>query len=92
MAEVRRWLISGRVQGVFFRESTRRQAEPLGLTGRAVNRPDGTVEVVACGPDEALDELERWLHRGPRAARVDAVERTACADSPDDLGERFATG
>lgn len=92
MAKVRRWIISGRVQGVFFRASTRRQAEPLGLSGRAVNLSDGRVEVVACGSDDALDQLEQWLQSGSRAARVDSVERTDCEDSPEDLGERFSTG
>jgi len=92
MAELRRWVISGRVQGVFFRASTRRQAEPLGLSGRAVNLTDGTVEVVACGSETALDQLEGWLQKGPRAARVDSVERTDCAESPEDFGGRFATG
>lgn len=89
MAETRRWLISGRVQGVFFRESTRQQAVPLGLSGRAVNLSDGRVEVVAHGQAEALDRLEAWLHDGPRAARVDRVERV---DPPESVEEdRFAT-
>lgn len=69
--------VTGRVQGVFFRASTRREAERLGLRGHAINLPDGRVEVLACGPDDALDALERWLHRGPPAARVDGVERVA---------------
>ncbi|TVS11338.1 MAG: acylphosphatase [Wenzhouxiangella sp.] len=72
--EGRRWLISGRVQGVFFRASTRRQAERLGLTGSATNLSDGRVEVAARGPAEALERLEAWLHKGPTAARVDSVE------------------
>lgn len=71
----RRWSISGRVQGVWFRESTRRQAEPLGLTGHAINRADGSVEVLACGEDDCLDALERWLATGPRLAEVKAVRR-----------------
>ena len=69
----------GRVQGVFFRASTRSEALRLGLTGYAKNLPDGSVEVLACGADPALDELERWLHAGPPAARVDAVTRE-CGD------------
>ncbi len=71
MAETRRWLISGRVQGVFFRESTRRQAEPLGLTGYAINLDDGRVEVLAEGDAASLDRLAAWLEKGPPAARVD---------------------
>lgn len=88
--EVRRWLVSGRVQGVFFRESTRRQAEPLDLSGRAVNLPDGRVEVVAAGSARALDELEAWLHDGPPAARVETVERASAPDQAPPPG--FATG
>ena len=67
-------LVSGRVQGVFFRDSTRRQALRLGLRGYAVNLPDGRVEVLACGPKEVLDELAAWLNHGPAAARVTDVQ------------------
>ncbi len=90
MAESRRWLISGRVQGVFFRESTRREAERLGLAGRAINLADGRVEVAAWGEPEALDALADWLRRGPRLARVVGVESV----SPDDVPapEYFSTG
>lgn len=88
-SDTRKWLISGRVQGVFFRESTRRQAEPLGLSGHAVNLPDGRVEVVASGPVQALDELERWLEEGPEAARVDHLER---AEAPATVSSGFSTG
>lgn len=87
-SETRKWLISGRVQGVFFRESTRREAEPLGLSGHAVNLPDGRVEVVAAGPGEALDQLERWLEDGPPAARVERIERVA---APESVPEGFST-
>lgn len=89
--ETRRWLISGRVQGVFFRESTRRQAEPLGLAGHAVNLPDGRVEVVARGDAAALDQLEAWLGDGPPAARVETLER-ADIQADYDAGDRFKTG
>lgn len=88
-SETRKWLISGRVQGVFFRESTRRQAEPLGLAGHAINLPDGRVEVVASGPASALDELERWLQDGPTAARVDRVEP---GEAPAWVSTSFSTG
>lgn len=70
-----RFLVSGRVQGVFYRASTREQAQRLGLTGHARNLPDGRVEVVAHGSAEALDALERWLWQGPPAATVGGVER-----------------
>jgi len=71
-----RFLVSGRVQGVCYRASTREQALALGLLGHARNLPDGRVEVMAEGHAAALDALERWLRQGPPAAQVDAVERT----------------
>ncbi len=70
-----RFLVSGRVQGVFFRASTREQALKFGLSGYAKNLPDGRVEVLAEGDASALDALERWLHVGPPMARVESVER-----------------
>ena len=73
MKSGRLFTVKGRVQGVFFRDSTRRIAESLGLTGYAVNLPDGNVEVLACGDVVALDELEAWLHEGPRMASVTEV-------------------
>lgn len=69
----RRFVVSGRVQGVWFRASTREQAERLGIRGHALNLPDGGVEVVACGEAAALDELATWLRRGPEKARVDTL-------------------
>jgi acylphosphatase len=66
--------VRGRVQGVFFRDSTRRLAVSLGLRGHAVNMPDGSVEVVACGGQQAVEVLRQWLREGPPRARVDAVE------------------
>lgn len=66
-----RCLVAGRVQGVFFRASTREQALRLGLTGYARNLPDGRVEVLAFGP--ALDQLLDWLRVGPPHAQVTAV-------------------
>ena len=68
--------IRGKVQGVFFRESTRIEATRLGLTGWVRNREDGSVETVAEGEPAALEEFIRWCHRGPQAARVTDVERT----------------
>lgn len=84
-ASARLFTVSGRVQGVWFRESTRREARRLGLTGHAINLPDGTVEVLAAGDMAALDELETWLHRGPPMARVTNVEsrETAVTDKVD---------
>ena len=73
---VARFLVRGKVQGVFFRASTREQAVKLGLSGYAKNLPDGRVEVLAEGDASALDALERWLHVGPPMARVESVERS----------------
>jgi len=61
------------VQGVYFRQSTRAQAQRLALLGYARNLPDGSVEVLVHGGAEAVAELHRWLHRGPSSARVDGV-------------------
>lgn len=62
--------VSGRVQGVFYRASTLRQAVELGVTGHARNLPDGRVEVLACGEPEAVEQLCEWLWEGPPSARV----------------------
>lgn len=78
MSECRRYRVYGKVQGVWFRESTRRKAEPLGLQGSAINLPDGSVEVTICGAESALDELALWLHKGPILARVSKVEQVDC--------------
>ncbi|WP_379655766.1 acylphosphatase [Pseudoxanthomonas sp. UC19_8] len=72
-----RFLVSGRVQGVFFRASTRDQARALGLDGYARNLADGRVEVVARGEPAAVEALAVWLAHGPALARVDALERAA---------------
>jgi len=73
MPAARLFTIKGRVQGVWFRESTRRVAEPLGISGYANNLSGGDVEVLACGEPDALDELARWLEEGPRMAKVEKV-------------------
>lgn len=73
-----RFIVSGKVQGVFFRASTREQARKLGLSGHAINLDDGCVEVVAQGDAEAIEALAAWLRQGPPSARVDAVERSGC--------------
>ncbi len=73
----RRCVVSGRVQGVWFRAATQQQARRLGLTGSAVNLPDGRVTVLACGEPQALDALQAWLWEGPELARVTGV---ACED------------
>jgi acylphosphatase len=70
----RRCLVAGRVQGVFYRASTRARAESLGVTGYARNLADGRVEVLACGEPQAVQALCDWLRVGPPAADVAAVE------------------
>jgi acylphosphatase len=74
---LRRFLVFGKVQGVFFRHSTRIEARRLGLRGIARNLPDGSVEVLAQGPAAAVDELLNWTRRGPPDARVDEVREIA---------------
>ena len=87
---VARFLVGGKVQGVFFRASTREQALKLGLRGYAKNLPDGRVEVLAEGDERALNALERWLHVGPPMARVELVERGDV--EVGEVGEGFVTG
>lgn len=79
-----RFIVSGRVQGVFFRASARTEALRLGLNGYARNVADGSVEVLASGDAAALDELQRWLHIGPPAARVASVVRSHADDVADE--------
>ncbi len=86
---VRRYFVSGRVQGVFFRASTRDEALRLGMDGYAINLPDGRVEVLASGTEAQHENLLRWLHHGPRLASVTAV---ASASSDDEVSEGFSTG
>ena len=71
-----RFLVHGRVQGVGFRWWVWRQATDLRLRGHARNLRDGSVEVVADGPDASLAKLEQLLRQGPPAARVERVERS----------------
>jgi acylphosphatase len=68
-----RVLISGRVQGVFFRDTCRRLAERNGVAGWVRNLPDGRVEAVFEGPDENVRRLVDWARTGPRLAMVDTV-------------------
>ena len=75
-----RYFISGRVQGVWFRESTRKQAVKLNIRGYAANLEDGRVEVLACGEAGALEHLHRWLHKGPPLAKVLEVNAEPAQD------------
>jgi acylphosphatase len=73
-AVTRRMVARGRVQGVWFRESMRQEAERLGLTGWVRNRLDGSVEAVVQGTPEAVQAMVRWAGRGPRDAQVKSLE------------------
>lgn len=79
----------GRVQGVFYRASTREQALAFNITGYAKNLPDGSVEVLACGESSAVAALCKWLWQGPLHAEVESVE---CSDSHQPIPARFTTG
>lgn len=68
-----RAVVAGRVQGVWFRESCRSEADRLGVTGWVHNLPDGRVEIEAQGSRAAVDALVAWAHEGPRLAIVESV-------------------
>ena len=88
-----RFLVSGKVQGVWFRASTRDQALALGLRGHALNLPSGEVEVLAVGTPQAIDALADWLQVGPPLAKVEAVRCVMRANQDDSMGVRgFSTG
>jgi acylphosphatase len=70
----RRVIVHGRVQGVFFRDTTRRMARSRGVAGWARNTPEGTVEAVFEGEDEAVEAMIRFANEGPRGAIVERVE------------------
>lgn len=70
----KRALVSGRVQGVFFRDSCRREAERLGVRSSARNLDDGRVEVIAEGDGDAVEALIAWCRKGSSQARVESVE------------------
>lgn len=70
------------MQGVFFRQSTRIEAERLGVEGMARNLADGSVEVIAHGDAAALDALHHWLKQGPSQARVESVRESTDAPEP----------
>jgi acylphosphatase len=67
-------VVKGRVQGVFFRASTQREARRLGVTGWVKNRADGSIEILAEGEEDAIKEIVGWANHGPSAARVDHVD------------------
>lgn len=75
--ETRRYVVTGRVQGVGFRWFVEREAAEAGVTGWVRNREDGSVEVMVTGTPEQHRALRSKLQRGPRAARVDLVQESA---------------
>jgi acylphosphatase len=88
---VRRLLVHGRVQGVWFRGWTVDQAEELGLDGWVRNRRDGTVEILVSGPEVAVGELIDRCRRGPSAAHVERVEVNETDEAPPEGFEQRPT-
>lgn len=85
----RRFFVSGRVQGVFFRGGTQTEARRLGIKGWAKNLPDGRVEVLACGNEKALAALAEWLYHGPPHAQVtDVTANDVDCDPPSGFATR----
>ena len=78
--------VSGQVQGVFFRDSTREKAEQLGLAGWVRNIPDGRVEALFEGPSERVREMVRWCREGPAGAEVEDVDAEFQASEGDLTG------
>jgi acylphosphatase len=82
----RRVVVHGRVQGVFFRDTCRREAESRGVTGWVTNAYDGTVEAVFEGSADAVDDMVAWAKQGPRSA---TVERVDVSDTDPSGASRF---
>jgi acylphosphatase len=87
---VRRFLVIGKVQGVFFRQSARLEAKRLNIRGLVRNLPDGSVEVLAQGSAAAVQAMHQWLKRGPVQARVDDVRESGADDRKDEIAGGFA--
>jgi acylphosphatase len=84
----RRLVMTGRVQGVFYRESMRIEAGRQGVVGWVRNSRDGSVEAIVQGPAAAVDRMVDWAHRGPQHARVASVE---VSDAAAEEFDRFET-
>jgi len=87
---IRRFLVFGKVQGVYFRHSTRLEARRLVIRGIARNLPDGSVEVLAQGAAAAVEELRVWLQHGPPEAQVAEVRETE-PDGAQQIPKGFET-
>ncbi len=83
----RRYIISGRVQGVFYRASAQQYAQSLDLSGWVRNRRDGRVELLACGDESVVAELEKWLEIGPEYAKVTNIE--IISENPSNIPAAF---
>ena len=83
-------IVHGRVQGVFFRDATRRLAERHGVAGSVRNTTDGTVEAVFEGPPDAVEKLVAFCEEGPRGAAVERVE--VYEEAPEGVGDFRVTG
>lgn len=88
----KRSLVSGRVQGVFYRATAAGKARELGIKGYAKNLADGRVEVLAYGEEHVVKEFIEWLWVGSSASKVSAVEVIEAALEPHQLPEAFDTG
>src|SRR5690606_30528739 len=88
-SRVFRYLVSGKVQGVYYRGSTVVEAKRLGIAGWARNLPDGRVEVVARGNPESLAALADWLWKGPPQAAVEGVRAELWTGEDVDIGSDF---
>jgi acylphosphatase len=88
----RKCLVSGRVQGVFYRATTAHRARELGIRGYANNLPDGRVEVLACGDAEVVEEFVQWLWKGSAASKVTAVAVEELDPASIQSREGFRTG
>jgi acylphosphatase len=88
----RKYLVGGRVQGVFYRGTVARHARELRIAGYARNLPDGRVEVLACGAETAVQEFVKKLWIGSSASKVTAVEVAEAAIDAADAPTEFATG
>ncbi|MDT0497857.1 acylphosphatase [Algiphilus sp. W345] len=86
MASSYRFIVTGRVQGVFFRQSTQQTAQRLGLQGWVRNDLDGSVEGLVAGEAEALEAFRIWLAEGPPRARVDSVQWQPGIQAVDSAG------
>jgi acylphosphatase len=87
----KRCVVGGRVQGVFYRATTARRAHELSIRGYARNLPDGRVEVLACGEDEAVQAFVSWLWIGSSASKVMSVDVTEAPLDPGQVPKGFHT-